>query len=410
MVIQHNLTAFNSNRQLGITTGLQAKSSEKLSSGYKINRAADDAAGLAISEKMRRLVRGLDQASYNIQDGISLVQIADGALAESLDNLQRVNELAVKAANDTLTPSDRSYIQAEVSQLLKEVDRTAHATTFNDSIYPLLSGGIVKELPAGLTNTSVTVTYSGTATAIYNGQSYGPGSSFTANDVLTTPDGLKFIASHVADGGGHGGAHGIFDTQMGLPERPALITKLSLDDVKEDSNGYLYIDDNEYWGKLYLTTGHYTSSPYSESDVPNLLKMKQTVVEGEPLYIQAGAESDDTIEITLVNATAASLGVDPLHVSTQGDALESIEKVKSALLKISGYRSDFGAMQNRLEHAYKNVTNIAENTQDAESLIRDTDMASEMVKYSNNNILMQAGQSMLAQANQTNQGVLSLLQ
>ena len=275
MVVQHNITAMNSNRQLGITTGIQAKSSEKLSSGYKINRAADDAAGLAISEKMRRQVRGLTQASANAQDGISAVQTAEGALNEVHDMLQRMNELATKAANDTLTTKDRDYIQSELNALSTEITRTAEATEFNNQ--KLLDG------------------------------------SFTQKN------------------------------------------------------------------------------------------------------LQVGSEtvSMNQIEICIKNMSASTIGVQTangnISVSTHAKAKSTITAIKNALESVSTQRSDLGAIQNRLEHTIKNLDNVVENTQAAESQIRDTDMATEMVKYSNNNILAQAGQSMLAQANQSNQGVLSLL-
>ena len=278
MVVQHNLTAMNSSRMLNITTDSQAKSTEKLSSGYKINRAADDAAGLAISEKMRRQIRGLTQASSNAQDGISCVQTAEGALTEVHDMLQRMNELAVKAANGTQTSADRGYINQEVQALVSEIDRVASTTTFNEK--NLLNG--------------------------------------------------KF-------------------------------------DVK----------------------------------------------------LQVGAEANQTISLKIDGMSAAGLkltGAKP----TGGSAITvggtdakhaqlAISQIKVALAQVSKQRADLGAVQNRLEHTIKNLDNVVENTTSAESSIRDTDMATEMVKYSNNNILAQAGQSMLAQANQANQGVLSLL-
>ena len=279
MVVQHNISAMNSNRQLGITTDVQAKSSEKLSSGYKINRAADDAAGLAISEKMRRQVRGLTQASANAQDGISAVQTAEGALNEVHDMLQRMNELAVKGANDTLTTKDREYIQQELHQLSEEITRTAESTEFNDQ--HLLDG------------------------------------TFTNKNL-----------------------------QVGSESDPENQIVINIDELSAASIGVVANEDN----------------------------------------------SGDINVLDHPSATAA------------------IDKIKAALVSISKQRSDLGAIQNRLEHTIKNLDNVTENTQAAESQIRDTDMAEEMVRYSNNNILAQAGQSMLAQANQTNQGVLSLLQ
>jgi len=273
MVVQHNITAMNSQRQLGITTGIQAKSSEKLSSGYKINRAADDAAGLAISEKMRRQIKGLTQASANAQDGISAVQTAEGALNEVHEMLQRMDELATKAGTDTLQSQDRDYIQQEINALRTEITRTATTTKFND-------------------------------TALLDG-------SFT----------------------------------------------------------------------------------------------------GKELQVGADQSENDVINVDIKNMSATTIGVSTLTVTgTNGsNGRAAIDTIKTALKSISSQRADLGAIQNRLEHTIKNLDNVNENTTAAESLIRDTDMAAEMVKYSNNNILAQAGQSMLAQANQSNQGVLSLL-
>ena len=272
MVVQHNLTAMNSNRMLNITTKSQSKSTEKLSSGYKINRAADDAAGLAISEKMRRQIRGLTQASSNAQDGISCVQTAEGALAEVHDMLQRMNELAVKAANGTNTTADLGYIDSEVQALKSEIDRVSTTTTFNEQ--NLLDG------------------------------------TFTGKS------------------------------------------------------------------------------------------------------LQVGAENDaaQTITLSITGMDSSTIGVGNTSVSSDTVAKTAIDDIKKALASVSKQRSDLGAVQNRLEHTINNLDNVVENTTSAESSIRDTDMATEMVKYSNNNILAQAGTAMLTQANQSNQNVLSLLQ
>ena len=272
MVVQHNLTAMNSNRMLGITTGSQAKATEKLASGYKINRAADDAAGLAISEKMRRQIRGLTQASANAQDGISCVQTAEGALNEVHDMLQRMNELAVKAANGTNQSEDDAYIQKEIKQLISEIDRVSTTSTFNER--KLLNGSF-----SGVT-------------------------------------------------------------------------------------------------------------------------------------LQVGAENsaDNTITVNISKMDASGLGVKTVTCSTQAGAKATIDAVKNAIKSLNEQRADLGAVQNRLEHTIANLDNVVENTTAAESQIRDTDMATQMVTYSNNQILAQAGQAMLAQSNQANQGVLSLLQ
>lgn len=275
MVVQHNLTAANTNRQLGITTNGLQKSTEKLSSGYKINRAADDAAGLSISEKMRNQIRGLNKASDNAQDGISLVQTAEGALNEVHSMLQRMSELAVQAANGTNATTDRTALNDEVQQLKTEIRRVGSTTQFNKM--------------------------------------------------------------NILDGGFSAG------------------TKKAL---------------------------------------------------------QVGANANQTISIAIsaLKSVVGSSLADALKIGTATNAQSAIATVQSSIEKLSTLRSKLGAVQNRLEHTVANLDNISENTQSAESRIRDTDMAEEMVQYSKNNILQQAGQSMLAQANQANQGVLSLLQ
>ncbi len=273
MVVQHNMAAMNADRQLGVTTTQQGKVTEKLSSGYKINRAADDAAGLTISEKMRSQIRGLTQASANAQDGISCVQTAEGALAEVHSMLQRMNELAVKAANGTNTSADRMAIQREISQLTTEISRVANSTQFNT---------------------------------------------------------------------------------------------------------------------LNLLNGEFS--------------------EGKSL--QVGAASGQEITITISKTDATSLGVKAAKVSGENgdDAKEAIGMITKAIAKVSAQRSSLGAIQNRLEHTIANLDNVVENTTAAESQIRDTDMAKTMVEFTKNNILSQAGTSMLSQANSQSQNVLSLLQ
>ena len=282
MVVQHNMQAMNSNRMLGVTTSAQAKNTEKLSSGYKINRAADDAAGLTISEKMRSQIRGLTQASVNAQDGISCVQTAEGALAEVEDMLQRMNELAVKAANGTNTTADRVAIEKEVNQLATEIDRVQSTTQFNT---------------------------------------------------------------------------------------------------------------------LNLLTGSFSGGK----------------------ALQVGAASGQEITIKINQMSTSKLGIGDLKTATSADSTKgiaddsgslakaAIAKITKAIASVSAQRSQLGAIQNRLEHTIKNLDNVVENTTAAESQIRDTDMASQMVEFTKNNILQQAGQSMLAQANQSTQGVLSLL-
>ncbi len=269
MVVQHNLSAMNTNRQMGVVSSSLQKSTEKLSSGYKINRAGDDAAGLSISEKMRSQIRGLNKASSNAQDGISLIQVAEGALNETHSILQRMNELATQAANDTNTSVDRTAIKNEMDQLTSEINRIQSTTQFNT---------------------------------------------------------------------------------------------------------------------MNLLDGSFSSK-----------------------NLQVGALSGQTIKISVTKMSASNIGVSGLSVSSNEKAGEAMSKIQLAIQSVSSQRSKLGAIQNRLEHTINNLNTTSENTSAAESRIRDTDMASEMVEYSKNNILQQAGQSMLAQANQANQGVLSLL-
>ena len=309
MVVQHNITAMNSNRMLGLTTSAQAKSTEKLSSGYKINRAADDAAGLAISEKMRRQIRGLTQASANAQDGISCVQTAEGALNEVHDMLQRINELAVKGETATLTSTDRSYIMTEVQQLMSEIDRVQSTTTFNEQ--NLLDG------------------------------------SFTSKALQV---------------GAEAGQH------IGIT-----------------------IQDMSMSGLANLVTKNQTAKQFSDNNGKTTITLSTKVTNVMDKFYKSF--NKDQITSVAVEKDFASLNA----------------FVKAALQEVSKQRSDLGAIQNRLEHTINNLDNIVENTTSAESEIRDTDIATEMVKYANNNILQQAGTSMLSQANQTNQLALSLL-
>ena len=339
MVVQHNITAMNSNRMLGITASTQSKSTEKLSSGYKINRAADDAAGLSISEKMRRQIKGLSQASLNAADGISCVQTAEGALNEVHDMLQRINELAVKGENGTLTSTDRQYIQSEVKQLMSEIDRVQSTTTFNEQ--NLLDGSF--------NNKGLMV---GAEAGQHIGVTIG---NMSTNELIgkALADEVEFKTNHV-------------ETDTNSTDQT----------IGYEENGDSQKLDANMLGKFYT----FDNNKVKDADV-------KAATTGVTALADANAKKAPTAaDFAALNAFA-----------------------KSAIKTVSQQRSDLGAVQNRLEHTIKNLDNVVENTTAAESQIRDTDMASEMVKYSNNNILMQAGQSMLAQANQTNQGVLSLI-
>ena len=626
MVVQHNLTAMNSNRMLGLTTSAQAKSTEKLSSGYKINRAADDAAGLSISEKMRKQIRGLSQASLNAEDGISAVQTAEGALNEVQDMLQRMNELAVKASNGTMSESDRSYIQNEIDQLVTEIDRVAETTKFNET-YLLKGDNTVdpkatyeyakkqytadsvlydangNEVAAGtlldndatyytertatgqdaLTNngagdlelyTATKVSFGadvytkdadGNATFIASGEAIAVGTTVyaSAEDAAKGENGYTISADDVADGAFAGatamastmeaeadkklvgdlGADtdadmtaafgGTFDSSklkyntttytadtatstaikanldandlakwsydgtamteeqlnalkdfigykdngtyvlgtmtMEVVEAKAEMNVYTVEDgnatvvnagesfkmddvdagnvfkaveyttagtaVKYDdfadyakdsqlmdadgnevaANGlYSYFDkDGNYEGGLYLKDDEGNLKEATKAEVQSFVTEteKETGALTLKLHVGADATTNNQISIELDAMSASSLGIEGLKVDGKDDsnALNAIETIKASIQMVSEQRSALGAVQNRLEHTIANLDNVVENTTAAESQIRDTDMATEMVRFSNNNILAQAGQSMLAQANQSNQGVLSLL-
>ena len=606
MVVQHNLTAMNSNRMLGLTTSAQAKSTEKLSSGYKINRAADDAAGLSISEKMRKQIRGLTQASLNAEDGISAVQTAEGALNEVQDMLQRMNELAVKASNGTMSENDRTYIQNEIDQLVDEIDRVSETTKFNETY--LLKGagtettteatavgvsmydssafealestireatgnkfeGVITSTLGEGTDETMTISYNDAEghartaeisfvigednketaaniaaainadeklSAIFKASSNEDGKlsveSLQNKYELENADACKItsivfdssdedgeatlattIDGAVEAGGGEAVAAGTRTDATGT-SYVLDITKLAAGDtVTIDGTTYTY--DNakttgtdtkantfsnakelmDLLGEDYSVSLEYSATQtitYSTNDIADGAENSEKTVTGtyanaaediktllnatantgighadydpnakvdaslkalnktaaadgapqvlysnqklslvitknvEPeeaveatttedalnLSFQVGADTteENKISVEIESMSAKSLSVDGLKVdgkdSTNADA--AVETIAAAIEKVSAQRSALGAVQNRLEHTINNLDNVVENTTAAESQIRDTDMASEMVKYSNNNILAQAGQAMLAQANQSNQGVLSLL-
>ena len=389
MVVQHNLTAMNSNRMLGITTKSQAKSTEKLSSGYKINRAADDAAGLSISEKMRKQIRGLTQASSNAQDGISAVQTAEGALNEVQDMLQRMNELAVKSANGTNSATDRSYIQDEITQLTTEINRVSETTKFNDMY--LLKGDA---------STTKTVDFYKSGYSVKNGTKlYLAGSDTELTGAA--------LANAIAKG------EKIHTATKTAGQTDTTIAKKGTD--------YAYVT------KMYDGTGKElsaaeakaaTDAVYADKEHTFTIKTKGDYLRNETvngdltfnLHVGSDSEATNKIGVSIGNMSAAGIGVSGLTVATEDDATVAVDTIAAAIQKVSTQRSALGAVQNRLEHTINNLDNVVENTTSAESQIRDTDMATEMVKYSNNNILAQAGQAMLAQSNQSNQGVLSLLQ
>ena len=388
MVVQHNLQAMNSNRMLGITTSSQSKVTEKLSSGYKINRAADDAAGLSISEKMRKQIRGLDQASANAQDGISSVQTAEGALGEVHDMLQRMNELAVQAANGTNSTSDRTAIQNEIKQLTTEIDRVAETTKFNETY--LLKGDVK--------GSTKTITLKPHDAGLKGSMVYNEGD---AKATFTVPE-LKESDTIMIGGKQY---------TIKANENP------DLDEIKSDKAYELMAAELE---KANQIGAENPAAVHVDGTAPafEITLGKQTVAKPLAFNLHVGADADMTnkISVNIETMNSAYLGIKDLNVVDNKDvspgaqATYAIDAIADAIQKVSDQRSALGAVQNRLEHTIKNLDNVVENTTAAESQIRDTDMASTMVEYTKNNILMQAGQSMLAQANQSTQGVMSLLQ
>ena len=468
MVVQHNMQAANANRMLGITSGAQAKSTEKLSSGYKINRAADDAAGLTISEKMRKQIRGLDKASSNAQDGVSSVQTAEGALTEVHSMLQRMNELAVQSANGTNSSDDRQAIQDEVDQLTTEIDRVAETTKFNE-IY-LLKGDnsntknvYMKGHDAGLKGTLTDGAKSATFTmdALQAGDKYTiAGKEYTIGSATTevtalidkantdaTADtanktvdvnGKTYTITYNAAGNTIADADGIAITLDDLKKAVTggskvtygntsltAMTDADTDGVDDDDSSIITKDVAETKIKAELLTANNIGTVDQAATVEDantangktsytINKGYATVADTLSFNLHVGADADMTNKITVDIDTmnSANLGIKGLNVTDKNGsaATYAIDAISDAISKVSSQRSALGAVQNRLEHTIDNLDNISENTSSAESRIRDTDMAKEMVNYSKNNILAQAGQSMLAQANQSNQGVLSLLQ
>ena len=394
MVVQHNLTAMNANRQLGITTGAQAKSSEKLSSGYRINRAGDDAAGLKISEKMRSQIRGLDKASDNAQDGISLIQTAEGALNEAHSILQRMNELAVQGANDTNQSIDRDAINQELEALTDELDRISQTTQFNKQ--NLLDGNFKdKKLQVGANaNQNIEISIdSMNADALGLGKEQVKQGGTTPTAVKYQGMSYKYIAKDAAS---KNKAAAILQFKKSISEKVKCTGFIAQYD---NTTGSIYYKATVDGKELKFKSAEGARKAY----VSNQQKLaSKAITEDFQKYVQTSAT-----EATKDNKGEIRYGA---RVDDYKAANETITKVQDAINKVSTQRSALGALQNRLEHTVANLDNVSENTSSAESRIRDTDMAEEMVNYSKNNILAQAGQSMLAQANQSTQGVLSLLQ
>ena len=490
MVVQHNMQAMNANRMLNITTSSQSKATEKLSSGYKINRAADDAAGLSISEKMRKQIKGLDQASTNAQDGISAVQTAEGALTEVHSMLQRMNELATQAANGTNSESDRQAIQNEIAQLTTEIDRVAETTKFNET-YLLKGNGktttnVISAKDAGIIGSLTGV---GTGTGVFKMDALKFGSTITIgskgytigttiSDIREAITSGKFVSSKPGTGSIiqiNGTEYTIAKdkTSVDTAENVLLATQIASlvkdgDKVIVGTQTMVAMTENATTGKvdgvgdndasvisakkaysliadelrkassIGTDAGHEakvtkttatvggtgtvnanwkTGTQYANDNTQITFIISEGTVQstqGLQMGLHVGADADETNKITFTidSMTAAGLGVKGLNLvdTTGAKATYAIDTIAEAISKVSAQRSSLGAIQNRLEHTINNLDNVVENTTSAESQIRDTDMAEDMVEYSKNNILAQAGQSMLAQANQATQGVMSLLQ
>ncbi len=432
MVIQHNIAAMNSSRQLGITTDKQAKSTEKLSSGYRINRASDDAAGLAISEKMRGQIRGLTQASTNSEDAISLIQTAEGALQETQNVIHRMRELAVQAANDTNTDDDRTQIQKEIVQLTNEVDRIATSTEFNTR--KLLDGSQKgnQEAREGLVSIegsfqSGAISLMNTSEAAFCG--IDEVLRLTVQMDITDADTMQAASADFAISDG---AHISFDSLQGY----SLVGENIEFEAEGENNLIIRLNNAAYGGEvtteapdspLEFKIENYKSLKAGDTITIALEKaMTSRPVEGgkDPLRFQVGANAGQEVTLGINSMKAQDLKIvqtstsvsdgstvgDALDVTVQAKASLAIEAYDQALTKVSTQRAKLGAVQNRLEHTIANLDTATENLQASESRIRDVDMADEMVEFSKSNILQQAGTSMLSNANTSTQTVLQLLQ
>lgn len=484
MRIQHNIRAMNADRQLGITEGILGKSAEKLSSGYKINRAADDAAGLSISEKMRRQIRGLTQASANSEDGISMIQIADGALTEVHDMIDRCLELSVQASNGTNSASDREKIQDEISQIITEIDAIKERTKFNE-IYVLKGIGVyapdrierslfpVGSLPDWVECPSIKYENEvGGETVLFEEYIDSTGGKHVASSM----DFKEFSADTKPDLYGKG-----FSTTCCTCDRfycveftsgtgaqtpvisgNSFVYKLGIDDIhtasdlvdaiiqittsntgnpgNPDDHFTVLEKDTANPNKLWVYDNRTWATPTPSRDeglfAAGVMYEMEKLIPGsheEPqqIALQVGADTGNQMILKMATISSHALGIDNIdvrggfvydrqvvrtskgeyrrltvEVSGADQAIKAFGKAKDI---VSAERSRLGAYQNRLEHTVNNLDNVVENTTASESRIRDTDMAEEMVLYSNHNILLQSGQAMLAQANQSGQGILSLL-
>ena len=392
MIINHNMNAMNAHRNMGVNNNNAAKAMEKLSSGLRINRAGDDAAGLAISEKMRGQIRGLDQASRNAQDGISLIQTAEGALNETTNILQRMRELAVQASNDTNTTSDRNEIQKEINALTQEVDRIANNTEFNTQ--KLLNGN-KNGVGGEVINEAVTAqkgVFEITVNQLQNN-----------DELIIDGETIKVTAQ---------------DVNSNANLQTALNTKFNKYTFKvEDAGAQKKITitqkDNFETDKESMKVSVQGKAQVVTVKAVGIAAKDEELSDGKA-NVQVGANSNQSMRIEIGDMRAKALNIvdergNSLSVLSAEEANKAITAFDAALNEVSSQRANLGAVQNRLEYTISNLDNTAENLTSAESTLRDVDMAKEMMEYSKNNILNQAAQAMISQANQQPQNVLQLL-
>ena len=410
MRIQHNIMAMNAYRNYANNTSALSKNLEKLSSGYKINRAGDDAAGLAISEKMRAQITGLDKAQDNAKDGISLVQTAEGALTEVHDMLNRMYELAEQSANGTFEDgTDRKQLQKEVNQLKSEINRIADSANFNG--IKLLDGSMsanaTTKLTSTATNSKAGVDLNIVADSVYNATgkrteldfSLSVTTTATSAGVSVDENGTVLITVMGKDADG-----------ISAEEIQAMLAKAKAANSKVSEDIMNAVRDATVTGKGIVAPKSATNAT-KWTDVATVTSAT-TANKGESLVLQIGDTSDrfNQLRVGIKDCHVDALGLTDMKIGDQDSAAKALDKIKSAINYVSDVRGTLGATQNRLDHTINNLSVMQENIQDAESTIRDTDVADEMMAYTKNNILIQSAQAMLAQANQVPQGVLQLLQ
>ena len=387
MVVRSNIMAVNAQRQLGMNNSQVGKALEKLSSGYRINRAGDDASGLAISEKMKAQIKGLDTASLNSQDGISLVQTAEGALTEVHNMLNRMTELATRAANGINEDSNRASLQKEVAKLQEEIDRISEGTNFNN--LKLLDGS---------------QTYAGNTALIGKGTANGvmglsvEGGNLSADDTITVNISGDSVGTITVTASDNTVVFTTTQTGKGFYSITADVSKVTDESIKKAWAG---VTINFSVDQACDTTKNYVAGQQQFAAGKN-----------NSMQLQIGdtADSFNQLKVSIGDMSSAALGVDKVDISTQDGAAKAIDIIRNAIDRVSSQRASLGATQNRLEYTINNLDTASENLQSANSRIRDTDMAKMMMEYTKMNVLTQSAQAMLAQANQQPQSVLQLLQ